>query len=1115
MAGSDTVGLRAAVTDHSYLKGVRYAQRDAVMKLEWNVDGNTLRGRVRGSNGEVYSTSVQFSDDGVSSRRFRGGSCTCPVGANCKHVVALVLTAESDDAAAPRRQSRRSEPPQVWIQSLGELLGSPSIIESGRSRTDFGTTPLAVELSFAAHSSAGGAASERGLQVTARLVKPGKNGWVGAVGWDELNSPYRVHEFHEPHVRLLQEMFALYRARQERYGYSYYSNSGHKRLDLSEFESRQLWPMLDAAAEVGIRFVHARKKLGDVDRYGLAELCLDVTRAGSSGSLLVAPLLRIEGSAGTDAAVFSFIGGDGHGVVYVDRAEIRASEDHRDWHVRLARLVEPVPPQLQRMTVGNRSLEVPVAEEARFRTEFCPRLQRLAPVVSRDGSFVPPEVAPPTLLLRAAYGDGHDLDLAWEWAYEVGGERIRVPLYDAEPDGFRDLRHERDVLAALDLPADAAAVLSAGRESAGEELISGLTLRSGVRLSSTDTMRVTTELLPWLAGRPGVAVEVSGDPADYREAGDSLRIGLSTDDVVGETDWFDLGVTITVEGRQVPFADVFLALSQGQSHLLLADGAYFSLQKPELQALRRLIEEARALQDSPAGQLRISRFQAGLWDELAELGVVEHQAHAWRQQVTGLLSLSAVDQHEPPSTLAATLRPYQLEGFRWLAFLWQYQLGGVLADDMGLGKTLQTLALLCHAKRVDPELAPFLVVAPTSVVSNWAAEAARFAPGLRTVTISDTERRRGGTLEQVVSDADLVVTSYTLFRLEYDKYANLPWSGLVLDEAQMVKNHQSKAYQCARLLPASFKLAVTGTPMENNLMELWSLLSVTAPGLFPNPTRFRDYYAQPIEKQSDAELLAQLRRRIRPLMTRRTKEQVAPELPPKQEQVLEVDLHPRHRKLYQTHLQRERQKVLGLVEDMNRNRFTILRSLTLLRQLSLHAGLVDDSHDDIPSAKIDALLEQLVDVIDGGHRALVFSQFTGFLGKVRDRLSAVGVEHCYLDGKTRNRPAVLERFKKGSAPVFLVSLKAGGFGLNLTEADYCFLLDPWWNPATEAQAVDRTHRIGQTRNVMVYRLVAKDTIEEKVMALKARKAELFSSVMDDGDAFGSSLDADDVRQLFS
>jgi SNF2 family DNA or RNA helicase len=375
--------------------------------------------------------------------------------------------------------------------------------------------------------------------------------------------------------------------------------------------------------------------------------------------------------------------------------------------------------------------------------------------------------------------------------------------------------------------------------------------------------------------------------------------------------------------------------------------------------------------------------------------------------------------------------------------------------------------------------------------------------------------RRGQSLGELVAGADAVVTSYALLRIDFEAYAELGWSGLLLDEAQNAKNRQSKIYQCARRLPAPVKIAITGTPMENNLMELWSLLSITAPGLFPNPAWFRDYYVRPIEKQGEAELLAQLQRRIKPLVKRRTKEQVIADLPAKQEQVLEVDLHPQHRKLYQMHLQRERQKVLGLIDDMNANRFTIFRSLTLLRQLSLHAGLIDDEYQDLPSSKIDALLGQLGDVTAGGHRALVFSQFTGFLGKVRRQLDTAGVPYCYLDGKTRDRAAVLRCFKEGEAPVFLISLKAGGFGLNLTEADYCFLLDPWWNPATEAQAVDRTHRIGQTRNVMVYRLVARDTIEEKVMALKARKAELFSSVMDEGNVFGASLDADDIRELFT
>jgi superfamily II DNA or RNA helicase len=699
----------------------------------------------------------------------------------------------------------------------------------------------------------------------------------------------------------------------------------------------------------------------------------------------------------------------------------------------------------------------------------------------------PPKVSAPTLLVHAVYGEGHRLEVSWEWEYQVGDRPARA-LPGGPAESYRDLAAESALLAGLDdLPLD------------GFGLRHGRRLRAG-RLRGIETMRFTTEVLPLLA-RPGVVVSADGEPADYREVGDSLTIGVSTSDVPGDNDWFGLGVSITVEGREVPFLDVFVALARDRSHLLLPDGAYFSLEKPELQALRRLIDEARSLHDASDGTLRISRYQASLWDELAQLGVVERQAAAWERQVTGLLSLDSVPRAEVPSTVLARLRPYQVEGFQWLAFLWEHRLGGILADDMGLGKTLQSLALICHAAADEP----FLIVAPTSVVGNWVAEAARFAPHLRVAAMT----KRG----PLPVDADVVVTSYALLRLNVDTYADVSWAGLIMDEAQYTKNHQSKVYQCLRRVPAPVKLAITGTPMENNLMELWSLLSITAPGLFPSPARFKDHYARPIEKENDAALLAQLRRRVRPLVKRRTKEQVAKDLPPKLEQVLEVDLHPKHRKLYQTVLQRERQKVLGLLDDMDRNRFSILRSLTSLRRLCLHAGLVDEEQADLPSAKVDALVEQLRDVVGGGHRALVFSQFTGFLAKVRERLAAEGVEYCYLDGRTRDRAEVLARFKDGAAPVFLISLKAGGFGLNLTEADYCFLLDPWWNPAAEAQAVDRTHRIGQDRTVMVYRLIARDTIEEKVLALQRRKAELFKGVMDDGDLFSPSLSAEEVREL--
>jgi SNF2 family DNA or RNA helicase len=364
-----------------------------------------------------------------------------------------------------------------------------------------------------------------------------------------------------------------------------------------------------------------------------------------------------------------------------------------------------------------------------------------------------------------------------------------------------------------------------------------------------------------------------------------------------------------------------------------------------------------------------------------------------------------------------------------------------------------------------------------------------------------------------VVGADLVVTSYTLFRLEFDDYQAFKWDGFVLDEAQFIKNHQAQVHRSAKQLSAPFKLAITGTPLENNLAELWALCSVTAPGLFPRLDRFTDYYRTPIERGQDVQRLAQLQRRVKPLLLRRRKKDVALDLPPKQEQTVELELDPKHRRVYQAYLQRERQKVLGLLGDLEKNRFEIFRSLTLLRQASLDVALVDPKYNRILSTKLDVLLEQVVNLAAEGHRTLVFSQFTRFLRAARARLENAGITCCYLDGSTRRRADVIAEFKTGNAPVFLISLKAGGFGLNLTEADYCILLDPWWNPAAETQAVDRAHRIGQTRHVMVYRLVAKDTIEEKVMALSRRKAELFNSVLDDGDFASARLTAADIQAL--
>ena len=416
-----------------------------------------------------------------------------------------------------------------------------------------------------------------------------------------------------------------------------------------------------------------------------------------------------------------------------------------------------------------------------------------------------------------------------------------------------------------------------------------------------------------------------------------------------------------------------------------------------------------------------------------------------------------------------------------------------------------------------------------------------------------TAAKREETLAQIVEGCDVVVTSYTIARLCEEEFIAQDWAWVVCDEAQFVKNHTSATYKAVRRLRSPSTIAITGTPLENSLMDLWALMSIAAPGLLPDPERFGQVYRKPIDR-GDAEALGRLRRRMRPFLLRRTKEQVAADLPAKTEQVLVVELGAKHRKAYDQRLARERQRILGLLEeDTAQSRFIALKALTTLRQMALDPALVDGEDGTepeaaesagggeageageaaggtggsgrktargkgakgkaagapataagrsgpgrrpSPSAKVEVLVEHLGPILSEGHRALVFSQFTRYLSGVREHLEATGVRTAYMDGSTPDRQEVIDAFRAGGADVFLISLKAGGFGLTLTEADYVFLLDPWWNPQAEEQAVDRTHRIGQGKPVMVYRLVSADTIEEKVMALKEKKAELFARVVE-------------------
>lgn len=1066
----------------TYARGMVYARRGNVSGVEFDSATKTLTASVRGSGGHTYRTVVGLNDSDPRRGTIPFGRCSCPVARDCKHAVAVLITARGLDGLV--RSLDRPE----WEQVLTRLSTAPDPTPS-----DVGTA-LGIEFEVHQRTTYRGQGNVSGTETPSLRARPvrrtANGGWVrGGISWDDLDARHLGYPQQQQDL-LLQFRFAC--GPMARYVY------GRSPWISFDTVAPRVWSLLEAAPQLGLGLIEGRDPIEvGVDH---AAVRLDARRL-LDGSILLGPVIMIGGRT-LQPEQIGLLGEPAHGLF------LHEPGLSHDGGIKLYRLAEPLPREMRQLIIERRSVDIPAADEERFTGEFYPQVRRKAQIVSSDGSVELPEVAPPTPELVVRYLPGHRLQLQWHWAYQVAGAEQRFDLDEpVRQPTVRDPAAEARIAGSLPLP---------------YERIPELALRKGkqlpaptVELTGMAAAIFSAEVIDELE-QAGVTVIIEGERLDYRPSETDPLVKLET---TSETsDWFDLRIDVSIDGEQVPFEELFAGLARGDEYLILETGVYVELNRPEFTRLAELIDEARAIidADDEPGTIRVSRLAVSVWEELVGLGVVLDQSDRWATAVRALTTVAEGDS-EPPAELEATMRPYQLEGYRWLTTLWRNGLGGILADDMGLGKTMQALALICRARQQqeDRDHGPWLVVAPTSVVGNWAREAATFAPGLRVVAVEKTEGKSRTPLAETIADADLVITSYTLLRIDAEAYADAGWSGMILDEAQFVKNHRARTYAAARRVRCAVKLAITGTPLENSLMDLWSLLSIVAPGMFPHPDRFAEYYRRPIERGEDPERLSRLRRRIRPLMLRRTKESVALDLPPKTEQVLDVVLQPKQLRLYQTHLQRERQKVLGLVDDLDSNRFTILSSITKLRQLSLDPGLVDPEYAGVGSSKIELLAEQLSEVIAEGHRALVFSQFTGFLKLIKDRLDGDGIGYGYLDGSTRKRDAEIERFTSGEVPVFLISLKAGGFGLNLTQADYCFVLDPWWNPAAEAQAVDRAHRIGQTRNVMVYRMVARDTIEEKVMALKERKAELFDAVLGGDTMSAAGLTADDIRDLFA
>lgn len=1072
--------LEPAVVDRGHELFHRNAAEITDIQHTFNlteVSGNCL-----GSQGDLYHPHVamHISPDGVL-RAFIG-HCSCPYGINCKHTAALYLTymaaqhKQADDPVQPgwkhdldnifsptrpggpsRRYQRQRSQPQTTQTERSTRLAllfnySPAVVRE----THWGPINAPASLSV-------------------ELVRPTKN-QINKRSWAKtdvsfhrfLNQTYAptILPAHEHAAQKLTDAFI---------NHEIFFDSQHTLAPLTHIDNAEPLKAIASTAAEGIELVDATSNGRVIFHDGLVRPYLALHQH-DDGDIQLTATLHLHAAGFIEPELV--LGYPGFGAVWRDETEM----------LHIARFTEPASEQWRRLHEVEHTVRIPDEDKDEFEEEFLDRLDNNTPWTSPDKSFTPGPPPAPHLRLDISTDRqaNHPLAAEFSWYFAYGRRTISLPdAGHASSNPRRNADAEQELLGLL-----------------------WFTPRNGT-LRGAELLDFFHTELPRLEQ---LGVDVHIDDAAQRTA--ALTPASDVDVAVaaqrGANDWFGLDVQVMVDQQPVPIAQLIAALNDPHRLLILDNGTYADLNNEEYDAFARLLEEARALGDTRSSRPQVPRVRTSFWDELEALESINFTPDEWLRS-----ALDAV--HEPvgelavPAELQAELRPYQETGFRWLAGLNRRGFGGVLADDMGLGKTLQVLSMI-----VDSPDRPWLVVAPTSVVSNWAREVAKFAPHLKAATVNATSKRREKSLSELADDNDIVITSYTLLRLEAAQYQDVDWAGVILDEAQHAKNPASKIFSTIRDLRVAKKFAITGTPIENSLSDAWSMFSLTTPGLLGNVKQFREHFERPISRGDD-EKMKVLRQRTSPFLLRRRKADVALDLPPIQTQVVPVELAANHRKLYDLHFARERQRILGLLaDDPDGNRIEVLAAITRLRQLAIDPQLaIPDS--TATSSKLRVLDELLESIVQEGHRVLIFSQFTTFLRKVREHLDAADIPTSYLDGQTKNRQDVIDEFSNGDNQVFLISLKAGGVGLNLTSANYVILLDPWWNPAAEQQAIDRAHRIGQKVPVTVFRLVSMDTIEDQVVALQDSKRELMENFLEPGQSGqtgGVELNADVLRELF-
>jgi len=1075
--------IKKEVDSGSYIRGIGYFQQDMVEKLaveRIDDDFVVLYATVKGRGNAIYSQEIDINRLADGSFDING-DCSCPVGFNCKHVVAVCLQYQSNPDVSGNNQTDVS---LFWLQQFVNAgLTSESPDTAG---TDF--------IAYILKTSD----KQKGLSVQFMISRYLKKGGLGKGRRLELYN--MTNEYASP---------------------AYIRESDREIAQLIESQNKNIWGgrrTLILRGELGFL---ALSKMLNSGRCFWQEIGNPVLQRGEPRELQLNWREEKKGDRQLD--------------IKVEPEAMLLNVSPALYLDIESNLIGPIEGADFNAEQWNMLLQAPTVP-AKASVEFSQQLLTLLP-----GVPLPPTQEIETVHIEQQTPIPH-LDL-YSNVDPTGGGRIHMmrlrfiyagyELTHFPPTPVRNLVTDNQVICIQrDLPTELKAMqklFDAGFEGITEEQYGDIVflIPEETRLmdSAARWQTFLEDILPELEAE-GWQVELNDDFHLQFFQADDWEVEIETDN-----EWFDLRFDLDIQGHKLPLLPLIAEvlnnyeLDQLPETLTLplpasmGDSQYIQLPTERIRPVCQILYElydSSSLDDD--GSMRLGRFDAPRLAELEENSELHWRGgKAMRELGRKLKNFKGIKKVALPRGLKATLRDYQQQGLNWLQFLRSYQFNGILADDMGLGKTVQTLAHLLlekERKRMDK---PCLIIAPTSLMGNWRRESEQFTPKLKVLILQGPDRKQHF---DEISHYDLVLTTYPLLVRDHETLLAQDYHYLILDEAQVIKNPRAKAARFAREVKASHRLCLTGTPMENHLGELWALFDFLMPSFLGESKLFTQRFRTPIEKYGDTEQRQRLARRIAPFMLRRSKAEVVKELPAKTEILRSVALDKKQAALYESIRLSMEKKVRDAIKQkgLARSHITILDALLKLRQTCCDPQLLSlpQAKKVKDSAKLEMLMDMLPEMLEERRRILLFSQFTKMLSIIEKQLIESGIRYTKLTGQTRKRDEVIESFRRGEVDVFLISLKAGGVGLNLTEADTVIHYDPWWNPAVENQATDRAHRIGQNKAVFVYKLITENTLEEKIMAMQARKQALADGVYSKGEqAKELKLNADDLQELFA